>query len=362
MAISNVEIEVDQATFDNWAHSVSALTHPLFIPITVVNPLPPSFAVPPGITFTGMDLLFEIGRACSRPEALDDPGRLFAFFRYATWIATGRPDLRLIRETVHYDSHKKKVLSDEFGCGMSFLVGSSVLGVTYFLDFHTATLLGWIDTHAPRSRQPDYLGICEGSSNDLILLEAKGSQSRGNYSRSQQIPSGCGQVGAVNISGAGSTIRARVVAATRLARVDTRDDSRVFLGDPEEREGYVYKFRRNPHDTLLLSHYLRIASFIGDTEVVQSLGEFGDRVKFEGHEQEVLGRRCLGSRLVIHHNRSAVVFFLGLDRAVREEVCEGRVSELPMLKDQSRVVEDRGHPASILRPDGTALSIRVESR
>ena len=362
MTISSVEIEVDQATLVNWAHSVSALAQPLFIPITIVSPLPPGFVVPQHLFFTGLDLLLEIGRACSRPEASDDPGRLFAFFRYATQIAIGRPDLRLVPGMLHYDTHKKRVLSDEFGCGMSFLVGSSFLGVTHFLDFHTATLHGWIGTQAPRSRQPDYLGIYHNSPHDLILLEAKGSQSRGNYARSRQVPSGCAQVGAVNISGAGSTIRARVVAATRLARVSTVDDSRVFLGDPEERKGDSYEFRRDPHDTILASHYLRIASLIGDTESIQSLGESGDRVKFEGHEQEVLGRRCIGSRLVIRHRRSAIVIFLGLDRDVREGIREGRVSDLPLLKAQSFLAVERGLPVSILRSDGTALSVSIEGQ
>ena len=152
------EIGVDKGTFLRWLNVFSDLQRVYEVPFRKVGSLPALSSLPPTLRFTGLDLLLDVGRACTRPEMVDDPERLFALFRYATKISTGDPNMRLTSQVSEMDTHKKKVLSDEFGCGFAFLAARRLLNTTMFLDTTTAVRGRWIGTASPKSRQPDYIG------------------------------------------------------------------------------------------------------------------------------------------------------------------------------------------------------------
>src|SRR5437867_1273698 len=70
---------------------------------------------------------------------------------------------------------RREPQTDEFGCGMAFVVASELFNATDFLDFETAVAQGFVNTRAPRSRRPDFLGFLGPAR--VIILEAKGNQS-----------------------------------------------------------------------------------------------------------------------------------------------------------------------------------------
>lgn len=94
MPISTIRIDVDQQTFDNWSLAMGNLAQSFTVPVNEVTPIP-GVTLPSSLSFSGVELLNEVGRAATRPDIVDDPDRLFALFRYGTKIATQTPNFGL---------------------------------------------------------------------------------------------------------------------------------------------------------------------------------------------------------------------------------------------------------------------------
>lgn len=217
-----------------------------------------------------MDLLNEVDRAATRPEIIDDPDRLFALFRYGTKIGRNTPNIRLNNRTYIRDLHKKAVLSDELGSGFALLAAGRFLGASLFLDLHNAIRRGCVNTPAPNFTVPDYVGLY-GPGSSTVILEAKGSQSR-YYCRKRQIPKGCQQVRSVNVPA--PTACLRVVVGTALLKDDDGEDSRTFIGDPDEDERpYSYEFEGTLESNAMREHYTRIAALVGDESLLRRAEE-----------------------------------------------------------------------------------------
>ena len=181
--MADITISVDNATFDQWTASLSVLQRSYLIPLVFTASIPGVASPPAAVDVTGERLLLDVGRACSRPEILDDPGRLFAVLRYASAVSDRYPVFTLTKPFWRLDTHKKKVLSDEFGCGAAFLLASELFGATTTIDLETAVANGWIATLAPKSRRPDY--AVRLPTGGLVILEAKGTQSGPSYASDQ---------------------------------------------------------------------------------------------------------------------------------------------------------------------------------
>ena len=296
MPITFTEFSVDKGTFLRWRNIFSDLQRVYEVPLRAVGSLPALPSLPPTLRFSGLDLLLDAGLACTRPEMVDDPERFFAFFRYATKISTSHSNMKLTSEVSDMDTHKKKVLSDEFGCGFAFLAARRLLNTHMFLDTTTALRQGLVTTASPKSQQPDYIGW-DVPGNTLVVLEAKGTQSRG-YCR-KQIAKGCNQIRSVSFRKSLSVIR--IVVGVELKREDQRAETTIFVGDPEEAEGLEYIFNVPPDEAIRRTHYARVAALIGDAEMLHQLGEY--LPEDEGHLQELDSdqRTYVGSSFQFRH-------------------------------------------------------------
>lgn len=358
MPITATEFSVDKGTFLRWWNIFSDLQHLYEVPLQAVGSLPALPSLPPTVRFTGLELLLDVGLACTRPELADDPERLFALFRYATKISTGDPNMKLISEVSDMDTHKKKVLSDEFGCGFAFLVARHLLNTYKFLDTKTALRQGLVKTASPKSQQPDYIGW-DPLSNTLVVLEAKGTQSRG-YCRTQ-IARGCNQIRSVNIPNSVSVTR--IAVGVELKREDEKAETTIFVGDPEETEGQEYIFNVPPGEAVGRIHYARVAALIGDGKMLHQLGEYPP--EDDGHLQELHAdqRTYVGSSFQFRHRDcrdSLVTLFVGIDEDVRNQVIHSAqydgVLERAIIPDESESADRPQHV--VRRPDGTILFLR----
>lgn len=339
MAVNEVRIQVDRKTFYRWGSQLRALRIAHTVPITVL-PLSSSAGTTPfpsvqtPIRFRGLTFLSDIGRACSRPESMDDPARFFAILRYASAIDRFSRELRLDDSIGDMDPHKKKVLSDEFGCGMAFLVSRKVFGARLWLDFDSVATRDWVITAAPRSRRPDYLAIIRrnpSNSSDVMLLEAKGTQTSVSYCRSRQIPSGCAQLSKpifqwyrpVNLLW-------RVVTGVALSYSASDRRTEIFVGDPEAGGPDAYEFTQPEQDVIVKSHYLRLAALTGDASLAFCLDQGGERSALDSPMQSMKldGSDFKGSSLILQHESSMVRLFYGLRQETREELAAGRYDTL----------------------------------
>src|ERR1051326_1621076 len=239
---------------------MSNLARTFSVPIDVLTPIP-GVALPSSLSFTGVELLNEVGRAATRPDVIDDPDRLFALFRYGTKVSAHRPNFRLSHQRRLRDIHKSSVLSDEVGGGCAVLFASRVLGASLFLDLPDAIRRGRVRPVAPKSTVPDYIAFW-GPSNSRLVLEAKGTQSR-NHCCAKQVPRGCKQVASISLPPGGNVLR--VVVGTELRRDDQSEDTKLFIGDPpEEPRSYAYFQAEQPERVALREHYGRVAALVGD--------------------------------------------------------------------------------------------------
>ena len=313
MAVSSIVMTVDRPTYQNWARSVKNLSRSFTISVNLVGHIPGFHLHDKTLQFTGLELLSEVGRACTRPHIVDDPDRLFAFFRYATKIAN-MSDFRLDSALSDLDTHKKRILSDEIGCGFSFMVARRMLNYDQFLDLKDAVGKGLITTCASRYLQPDYIGQST-QHQGIAVLEAKGTQRRW-YGPRKQIPRGCVQVAAVRAMPGRRMVR--IVVGSELHREDEGHGSKIHLGDPDEEKSHQYDFGADPEALISQNHYLRLAAFVGDTSLVEDLKEPGSH-----QEDSVLvsrtvdNIRCSGSLFEIQYGQSRCGFFVGLADEVR---------------------------------------------
>ena len=275
-------------------------------------------SLPRQISCSGVEFLLSVGQACSKPHVAQDFTNLFALVKYAGALAPGHK-LALSGSASHMDTHKKRLLSDEFGCGMALLVARHCLDSDYVMDFETAVMHQFVSTSAPLSRRPDFLVRLQGG--DFALIEAKGSQSGTSYVRTKQIPSGCEQVRRVALQPAAS-VKSRLVVGLAIAR-ETRNSS-IILGDPPQSEPYTYRFNEDPKNLSLRLHFARTGTLIGDLSLAHSL--LGIPVGPSGAglvSREVDRRVHYGSELVVTDGSREAGVFIGLDGQLRSSLLDG---------------------------------------
>ncbi len=323
MAVGSIEMTVDAATFRRIADAWSRLPVVYQLPVRAVGTLDPTWEVPANLRFSGLQFLLAVGRACARPEMIDDPARLFALFRYAHLITDRAQRLALKCELRDWDMHKKCVLSDECGCGIAFLAAERVLNVSQFLDLRTAIRSGWVRTSAVKTMQPDYIGVQAGSPPQLIVLEAKGTQSSEQYCTGTQIVKGCEQVRSVSSN---YPIGARITVGAVLHREDQKHKSKVYIGDPEEDEHSLpYDLSPTPVKNVVRAHYLRIATLTGDSALMSHLDPERQPPTDDSHvvSRTVGDIEAVGSTMTFRHQQERLGMFFGLDARVRELLANG---------------------------------------
>ncbi|GMV17117.1 MAG: hypothetical protein AMXMBFR56_53410 [Polyangiaceae bacterium] len=304
------------------------------MPVTVRGKIPGIASVPKNLVFAGERFLLELGKATWRPDRLDDPGRLFGLLKYAGAISAKSSHLKLKSEMTDLDTHKKKVLSDEFGCGMAFVFAQRVLKARRILDLETAVRRGWVTTRAGKRERPDFIGQLQGGG--LLVLEAKGTQCGHAYSWSQ-VQKGCGQVRRVKLpTGSRRVLQARVAVGVSIGFDGSSTHTALHVQDPEEDNALDYSFDGDPDETLVRGHYLRVAALVGDLGVAAQL-EGRDRQvgDLQDVPHRLIGRReYVGSEVVVQHGRSELGFFVGLAADVREDLLHGNWQRLASRQDE----------------------------
>ena len=380
MAANSIAISLDKATFESWQTAFENLLVPRVVSVIPVGDFEIASELPTEVRFTGIRLLLQIGRACSRPEIMEDPSRLFALLKYATALSPGTPvlsgggirDLSLAFEIETLDSHKKAVLSDEFGCGMAFEISGQALGTHFYLDVETALREKWIQTSSTRNQRPDYFALTLSGPVPWVVLEAKGSQSGNGYSSRRQIPKGCQQLSRVALVNTGAAEPIRVVVATSLSRHGSRHPTRVFVGDPEPNFPEPYVFSKDAVETVVRSHYRRISVLTGDTRLANSL--MGVKARPAGDEDSLIlekigGRKFAGSRVTFNNAESSIESFVGLDISIREALLDGhfrpiseglRTLALPNSQDEGDTPDSAkaGLIAVEMENDGSVLIVK----
>jgi hypothetical protein len=351
MPISSIKVDVDQATFRNWSMAMINLSRTFTIRVVPAPPLGSLPPLPRELSFTGVDLMNQVGHATTRLEVINDPDRLFALFRYGTKIGKRTPNISLSSETYISDPHKKAVLSDELGSGFALLAAERILGVSLFLDLHHAIDLSLVATGAPNSSIPDYIGLY-GPNSTTVVLEAKGSQSRA-YCRRKQIPKGCAQVKSVSVS-PGKSGLLRVVVGTVLRKDSDAQYSETLIGDPEEDEpAYSYEFDQSLENAVARENYMRIAALIGDEALLRRAEQPTKRAsesQLNLVERTIGNRSAVGSTFEIRSGRSVTGFFVGIDFETRERM-------LGFLSTQRALPEVVGQePAGGRSPDQSRFS------
>ena len=327
------------------------------MPVQAVGNLPALPSLPACVRFSGLELLLDVGRACTRPEMVDDPETLFALFRYVTKISKYNGNMKLVNDVSNLDTHKKKVLSDEFGCGFSFLVSRRLLGTKLFLDTSTAIQEGWIRTTSSKSQRPDYVGW-SSRNNPLVVLEAKGTQSRGYCQR--QIARGCDQVSSVVLPHGLSSIR--IAVGVELQRLDQQNTTTVLVGDPEGAEGHAFDFRDAHLETIVRGHYARVAALIGDAEMLDRLAEYPSEGEGKLREFESDHRMYIGSTLRFRHPDGSATLFVGIDREIRGQLLDSTqyASVLERVEFADDGSSEYGPQDRVRRADGTILAFWLE--
>jgi hypothetical protein len=359
-----IQVTIDQLTYSRLVGYWQSLSRTFKIPVECVGNCKALGKVPEEISFTGLELLLAIGRACTRPQLPFDPARLFALFRYAGVISqsSGQLSLDLVLRTT--DSHKLAVLSDEFACGMSFLVAQKTFGATYFLDFETAVYYKWVSTTATKRQRPDFIGQPFDRSFRLFLLEAKGTQDSHSYCKNAQIPKGCAQVGNVLLANDLYSIEKRAVVGLALNYELDSASSRVYIGDPPGGRGHEYKFVTQNKTFVPDSHYLRIASLIGDRELAAALGgqELGKKSPRPEPQTldvlEVNARMCVGSLVVYESQGAQLRVFVGLDGGLRHRLLMrgSALGDAHLPKERATKGRNNG---MALAEDGSVLQFEI---
>jgi hypothetical protein len=382
MAVLSISLTLTAGEMSQWLAAATNLLRPLTVPLNAIPPLDPGLPpVPSELTITGLDLPLATGLACTRLESLDNVAPLYALLKYARVFSAGTPGVTLATDIQALDTHKKRVLSDEVGCGMALLTSASLEPGLLFIDTETAIALDLLRTKQTRSRRPDYFAVDPAVPTVAYAIEAKGSQQGSSYSMSRQIPRGCAQVAAVDLSTTPPlTAFVRLVIATALESEVWGSASTVFLGDLPEIDAVPYAFEtRWPNAAVL--HYLKVARLMGDVEFEASLIRHGvvgrhaarhltpeareeapeARVTPWEGEQVQVGRDIYeGSRIRLVGPQAQIDFFFGLLRDVREPLLRGDLSQAAAHRRKPTVVpSDPVNQLIAARADGSLLSLRI---
>jgi hypothetical protein len=330
-----IRIRVDRTTLRQWAAALTPLRRRYVVPVVSVGDVSGLPPIPGAIGFTGLKLLQEVGLATTRPNVLDDPARHFALLKYATSLAD-TDKFALHREAKHIDAHKKRVASDEFGCGFAFLFARRVLEVKHFLDLRTAVNDGLVQLPTALSKQPDYIASGRDRTK-LVALEAKGTQSGAGDSR-RQVLSGCKQVAACAVAYPSYSIVSRVAIGVSLNREEQRVSTTVHVSDPPPEPAPTLTFSEDIKTALVESHYSRAALLAGDDDLAVALRRRGERRPDASLEAETAGnRKFRGSRLILHttDSRSSIELFVGVDDEVRRALMERDIDSALALADST---------------------------
>lgn len=267
-------------------------------------------------------------------------------------------DFRFTNGTAQIDTHKKKVVSDEFGSGAAFLVARTLFQKTQFLDFQTAVAIGLVETGAPQSRQPDFCAWGPQSQNSIMLLEAKGTQTSLNYAASQIIDA-CGQLTQATVTATGYS-QSRVAVAVALMRENSNDATTIYVGDPDPEPKYDFKPKDELGEIIRRSHYLRVALFTRDSELATYLASKIKGAPSQLEVREIRRKRYFGSSFVMRSESSTVTVFAGLDAEIRRALL-GSGDHLP---PSNEAISPRQHGArkrmTTIQNDGTCLDLSME--
>lgn len=330
-----ISIRVDKKTFQKWARSMATLRTQWQVPVTGIDDVTKLPTLPARYRFSGLKLLREVGlAAASRSDVLNDPARHFAILKYATAIADGDRFL-LVSDLARSDSHKKKVLSDEMGAGFAFLVARELLGARRFLDLRMALDDGLVQLAVPRAEQPDYVAHTS-TPGQLIVVEAKGTQSNPGYSRTQ-VRRGCEQVANVAVVDPSTQVTHRVAIAIALARMGGRYGSALHISDPAPSKHDTLRFEGDPRQLVARAHFAAVAALIGDEAAnyrarrrpgvpAAPPGEFD--------VEPIAGCTFVGSRLSITSENAELNLFAGLDQEVRSLLLSDEVEEADARADK----------------------------
>ena len=309
----------------------------------------------PQVQFNGLSLLLDIGLACTTPHH-SGLHSMFSVLKYPSLIST-LPAFRFRNGTAQIDTHKKKVISDEFGCGAAFMIARSLFQKTQFLDFQTAVAVGLVQTNAPQSRQPDFLAWGPQSSASIMLLEAKGTQTSPNYAASQIIDA-CNQLVQATVIAPGYS-QARVAVALALMRENSGNVTAIYVGDPDPEPKYTLKPIGELVDTIRRSHYLRTALFTRDVELATYLRSGGGVETSDRTEsREVQGNTYHGSSLVMRSESSTLSVFVGLDSRIRRSFLHDEGEQLrPSTDAIDQTRREIPNRITIIQSEGTCLDL-----
>lgn len=293
--------------------------------VPVINQSPAQLpGLAPQIQFNGLSLLLDIGLACTTPHH-NGLHSMFSILKYPSLISP-LPAFRFRNGTAQIDTHKKKVISDEFGCGAAFLVARSLFQKTYFLDFQTAVAVGLVQTNAPQSRQPDYLAWGTQDSASIMLLEAKGTQTSLNYATSQVIDA-CDQLVQATVIAPGYS-QTRTAVALALMRENSANTSTIYVGDPDPEPKYTFTPIGQLVDIIPRSHYLRTALFTRDAELATYLRSGTVEAPARMESRDLQGNTYLGNSLMMRSESSTLSVFVGLDSRVRRALLHNEGAQL----------------------------------
>ena len=341
-----------QETAEFWANLMNC-DRTFHIPLFDQGPIPVQ-NLPAQIHLNGVSLLLDIGVACVSPHH-SGMHSLFALLKYPGLISA-QIGFLFRPSTSQIDIHKKKVISDEFGCGMAFAISRLIFGKTHFLDFQTGMDLGLVATTAPQSRQPDYLAWGAALPNEMMLLEAKGTQTSLNYGISQ-IADACDQLQAATVLANGYT-QTRVAVATALMRVGAPNPSTIFVGDPDAREPYKYEIQGDARRAIQISHYSRVSKLIGDYELSGRLTGQKDLSDTERARRTVLGTEAVGTTLRLGSAKRYVEMFIGITEGIRKGLLSGHLVEPNRAMTTDQVESDGTRSIAVVHEDGSCLEFK----
>jgi len=306
------------------------------------------------VQFNGLSLLLDIGLACTTPHH-SGLHSMFSILKYPSLISE-MPGLRFRNATTQIDTHKKKVISDEFGCGAAFMVARSLFQKTQFLDFRTAVAIGLVKTNAPQSREPDYLAWGPQNSSSVMLLEAKGTQTSLTYATSQIIDA-CDQLVQATVIAPGYS-QARVAVALSLMRQNSGNDTTIYVGDPDPRPIYTYIPTGELVEIVQRSHFLRTALFTNDVELATHLRSRNGGTPNRLETRQVQGSAYMGSSMVLRSENSILSVFVGLDITIRRALLHNELVEFRSSTSAiSQAHSDTTNRMTIIQSDGVCLDL-----
>jgi hypothetical protein len=305
------------------------------------------------VQFNGLSLLLDIGVACTTPYH-SGLHSMFSILKYPSLISE-LPTFRFRNGTAQIDTHKKKVVSDEFGCGAAFMVARSLFQKTQFLDFQTAVAVGLVQTNAPQSRQPDYLAWGPQNSASIMLLEAKGTQTSLNYAASQIIDA-CDQLVQATVIAPGYS-QARVAVALALMRENSGNVTTIYVGDPDPEPKYKVTPIGELVEVIRRSHYVRTALFTRDVELATYLKSGGVDTPDRTERREVQGNTYFGSSLVMRSESSTLNVFVGLDARIRRALLHDEGGRLRPSADAIDQTHSETNRMTIIQSEGVCLDL-----